>query len=42
VIICVTIYTFASLYKFKLFYDSFGRRREFDFTPEEVAAVDDR
>jgi predicted LPLAT superfamily acyltransferase len=42
VLICVIIYGLASLYKFKLFYDSFGRRREFDFTPEEVAAVDDR
>ncbi len=42
VVICVAIYGFASLYKFKLFYDSFGRRREFDFTPEEVATVDER
>ncbi|MGI8727249.1 MAG: glycosyltransferase [Solirubrobacterales bacterium] len=42
VILCVSIYLLASLYKFKLFYDAFGRRREFDFTPKEVARVDDR
>lgn len=42
VILCVVIYLAASIYKFKLFYDSFGRRREFDFTPEEVASIDDR
>ncbi len=40
--LCVLIYLLASLYKFKLFYDSFGRRQEFDFTPEEVAQIDDR
>ncbi len=42
VTISVIIYGLASLYKFKLFYDSFGRRREFDFTAAEVATVDDR
>ena len=42
VVLCVTIYMLASLYKFKLFYDSFGRRQEFDFTPSEVAEIDDR
>ncbi len=42
VILCVSIYMLASLYKFKLFYDSFGRRQEFDFTPAEVAEIDDR
>jgi len=29
----VIIYAFASLYKFKLFYDSFGRRREIVVSP---------
>ena len=42
VVLCVVIYLLASLYKFKLFYDSFGRRQEFDFTPDEVAEIDDR
>lgn len=42
VAMCVTIYLLVSLYKFKLFYDSFGRRQEFDFTPHEVAEIDDR
>ncbi len=42
VVLCVLIYLLASLYKFKLFYDSFGRRQEFDFTPDEVAEIDDR
>ena len=42
VVLCVTVYLLASLYKLKLFYDSFGRRREFDFTAEEVAAIDER
>ena len=42
VVLCVTIYMLASLYKFKLFYDSFGRRQEFDFTPSEVAEIADR
>ncbi len=42
VFICVTIYMLSSLYKFKLFYDAFGRRREFDFTDAEVASIDDR
>ena len=36
--LCIFIYLLSSLYKFKLFYDSFGRRQEFDFTPTEVAA----
>jgi len=42
VALSIFIYLLSSLYKFKLFYDSFGRRQEFDFTPEEVAAIDDR
>ena len=42
VTLCILIYLLCSLYKFKLFYDSFGRRKEFDFTPEEVAEIDDR
>ncbi|HKJ36417.1 MAG TPA: glycosyltransferase, partial [Solirubrobacterales bacterium] len=42
VVLGVTIYMLASLYRCKLSYESFGRRREFDFTPEEVATVDDR
>ena len=40
--LCILIYLLSSLYKFKLFYDSFGRRQEFDFTAEEVAEIDDR
>jgi len=38
----ITIYAIVSLYKLKLFYDSFGRRRELVFTPEQVAAIDER
>ncbi len=40
--ISVTVYAVVSLYKLKLFYDSFGRRRELVITDEEVAAVDER
>jgi cellulose synthase/poly-beta-1,6-N-acetylglucosamine synthase-like glycosyltransferase len=39
---CIALYLSSSIYKLKLFYDSFGRRREFDFSPEEVASIDDR
>ena len=42
VVMSVIIYMLASLYKLKLFYDSFGRRREFDFSDEDVATIDDR
>jgi cellulose synthase/poly-beta-1,6-N-acetylglucosamine synthase-like glycosyltransferase len=42
VAICTAAYLLASLYKFKLFYDSFGRSGELDFTTAEVAAIDDR
>lgn len=42
VALSIFIYLLSSLYKFKLFYDSFGRRQEFDFAPEEVAEIDDR
>ena len=38
----IAFYLSSSIYKLKLFYDSFGRRREFDFTADEVAAIDDR
>ncbi len=40
--LCVSIYLLASIYKLKLFYGAFGRRREFDFTREEVTAIDER
>ncbi len=42
VVVSVIIYAAASLYKFKLFYDSFGRRREIVITPAEIAALDER
>ncbi len=36
------IYGITSLYKFKLFFDSFGRRQEAVVSAEEVAALDER
>ena len=42
VVVSVIIYAAASLYKFKLFYDSFGRRREITIDPSEIAALDER
>lgn len=38
----ILIYLGASLYKFLLFYEAFGRRRELVISPEEVAAIDER
>ena len=38
----VLIYTGASLYKFLLFYEAFGRRRELVISMEELAAIDER
>ena len=42
VALCTAAYLLASLYKFKLFYDSFGRSGELNFTAAEVAGIDDR
>ena len=40
--LCTAAYLLASAYKLKLFYDSFGRGGELDFSAAEVAAIDDR
>ncbi|MGI8460443.1 MAG: glycosyltransferase [Solirubrobacterales bacterium] len=42
VIVSVIIYALASLYKFKLFFDAFGRRREITVEAAEIAALDER
>jgi len=42
VVTCVVIYALVSIYKFKLFFDSFGRRKEIVIEPEELARVDER
>jgi cellulose synthase/poly-beta-1,6-N-acetylglucosamine synthase-like glycosyltransferase len=42
VVTSVVVYGAASLYKFILFYEAFGRRREIVVTDEEVAAIDER
>ena len=41
-ILSVVLYLLVSLYKFKLCHDSLGRRRELDFSAEDVAEIDDR
>jgi glycosyltransferase XagB len=41
-VISVLIYTGAALYKFFLFYEAFGRRRELVIGPDEIAAIDER
>ena len=42
VAILAAIYVSASLYEFKLLFQSAGRRGEFDFTADQVAAIDER